>query len=162
MGATADASNVTDASDAADAVVWPPAHTGFIAELTTDVCFGDCPVYTVRVRWDGAFVLTLKSPRKGCITGTAPLDKVGKIEALARSANYLTMKAVYETTQHDRRWITTAITDTGKTHSVRRWGYKEGDAAYANLVAIENAIEDATSSSKLSESGALVACPSGK
>jgi Domain of unknown function (DUF6438) len=155
--------SVVDASvvDAAPERVWPPPHAGFVAKFAGDVCFGDCPVYTVTVHANGAFVIAVTSPRKGCIQGTAPVDRVGKIEELGREADFNHLRATYETSQHDRRWMTTTLTLDGRTHTIRRWGFDKQDDTYAKIVAVENAIEEATSASSLAEKGTLSACPKG-
>ncbi|MBL8613021.1 MAG: hypothetical protein JNL38_37115 [Myxococcales bacterium] len=146
-------------AEAAATETWPPPSKGFVAKVTSDVCLGSCPVYTVTVQDDGAFVVAVASPRKGCVAGKATLTQVGKIEALARSAELSKMRPVYETSQHDRRWWTTTITLGGRTHKVRRWGSSDTEPAYGKLIAIEDAIEEATHASTLADTATLTPCP---
>ncbi len=142
-----------------DVGVWPNPSKGFVAKLHADVCFGDCPIYTVTVNADGTFVVVVEKPRKGCIRGTAPLWKVGKIQSLAQRAEFPKIRRTLDSGQHDRRWITTTITDFGETYSVKRWGFVESDSSYATIVGIEDAIIDATDAVNLADTGTLVTCP---
>lgn len=142
-----------------DAGVWDSPRPGFVAKLHADVCFGSCPVYTVIVHANGTFIVAVESPRKGCVTGTAPLAKVGKIATLVRLADFPKIPRTLDSGQNDRRWLTTTITDFGKTYSVRRWGFVQSNASYASIVTIENAILEATDAANLADTAALAACP---
>lgn len=142
-----------------DVGVWPNPTKGFVAKLHADVCFGDCAIFTVTVRDDGTFLVVVDSPRKGCIVGTAPLWKVGKIQALAHAAEFPKIRRTLDSGQNDRRWITTTITDFGATDAVKRWGSVTSDPSYATVIDIENAIIDATDAAELAQSGTLATCP---
>lgn len=166
IDATADAASeaaapIVDAS-VVDVGVWPNPTKGFVAKLHADVCFGDCPIYTVTVNADGAFVVAVESPRKGCVSGAAPLWKVGRIQALAHTAELPKIRRTLDSGQNDRRWITTTITDFGATYAVKRWGYVDSDPSYATVVGIENAIIDATDAAELAQNGTLGPCPTVK
>lgn len=150
---------LVDAGDVvADAGVWPNATKGFVAKLHADLCFGNCAVYTVTIEADGSFVVAVDRPRKGCIRGVASQWKVGRIQVLAHDTEFTKIQHTLESGQTDRRWITTTITDRGQTYSVKRWGNVPSDRRYATVIAIEDAIIDATDAANLADTGALAPC----
>lgn len=72
-------------------------ESNVVAAIERTFCFGECPVYTVRVYEDGRVVYKgIKNVKKmGTYQSTFPPEKLDMLKAMAKEVGYFEMEPVY-------------------------------------------------------------------